>query len=290
MMNYLAKIQTGINYIEAHLDEEITLAQIAREASLSLWHFQRIFKALSNETVKSYIRSRRMAGALDMLNNSDSAILDIALIAGYETHESFTRAFKSAFDLTPNEYRKLGRKNLFLKKLEINADYLRHIHQHVSLRPEIHTQRPMSLVGLKTCFYGTGSEKNNISDKLPALWASFLPRLAEISHTIGGVCYGVVQQLADDDDELVYFAAIEVSEINDIPPGMDSIQIPASSYAVFRHQGDARLLDNTVNYIYSNWLLNSGQRHTSGPDLEIYDAAYIADSDLSVMHYAIPVS
>ncbi|NOX43783.1 MAG: helix-turn-helix domain-containing protein [Gammaproteobacteria bacterium] len=288
-MHYLKQVQIGIDYIETNLDFDITLSQVAKEAGLSQWHFQRIFKALTNETLKTYIRSRRLANSLDKLLTTNLKIIDIAVSAGYESQESFTRAFKATFNLTPNEYRKMGNKSLFLKKIEFDAEYLRHINQNISLTPEVYTQKIMHLVGLQTRFYGVDSEKNNIGEKLPDLWAGFLERISEIQNAVTGICYGVVRQIKDNTDELKYYAAIEVREIEFLPENMVSIDIPPSNYAKFTHRGDVKHTDNTVNYIYSSWLLNSGKRHTSGPDLEIYGPEYVPASEKSVMHYAIPI-
>lgn len=171
------------------------------------------FKGLANETLKTYIRSRRLANALDKLLLTKEKIIDIAMEAGFESQESFTRAFKSSFNVTPNEYRKLGNKGLFLKKLEFSAEYLEHINTSLSLVPEIYTQKSMRLVGLKTLFYGVDSEKNNIAERLPVLWAEFLARIGEIENTKKGICYGVVQQLKNSSDLLEYYAAIDVSSV-----------------------------------------------------------------------------
>lgn len=109
-MNYLKQVQRGIDYIEANLDFSIKPEQVANEAGISQWHFQRIFKGLTNETLKTYIRSRRLTNSLDKLLSTNTRIIDIALTAGFESQESFTRVFKSTFNMTPNEYRKLGNK------------------------------------------------------------------------------------------------------------------------------------------------------------------------------------
>jgi AraC family transcriptional regulator len=288
-LNYLHQIQMGIDYIEAHLDFDFTLGEVAKAAGISQWHFQRIFKALTNETLKTYIRSRRLAKALEKLLVTDARIIDIALEAGFDSQESFTRAFKKAFDMTPNEYRKLGEKSLFLKKVQFDSEYLQHINRNISLEPELYSQKKMLLVGLKTCFYSVDSEKNNIAEKLPPLWDAFLSRMNEIASVVSGMCYGVVQQTKEKTDQLEYYAAIEVSHLETLPEGMVSLEIPASTYAKFTHKGEARNLDNTVNYIYSSWLLRSGMRHTYGPDLEFYGPEFNPVSDTSVMHYAIPV-
>jgi len=288
-MNYLIEVQRGIDYIESNLDFDISLSQVSKSANLSQWHFQRIFKALTNETLKTYIRSRRLANALDKLLDKNQKIIDIAFSAGYESQESFTRAFKNTYALTPNQYRSLGNRNLFLKKLEFDQNYLEHIHNNITLEPIIYQQAAMTMVGLKTCFYSVDSEKNNIAEKLPPLWESFSNTESDIRHTIAGNAYGVIHQIQSDSALLDYYAAYEVKHAEKLAKGMALIEIPSSMYARFSHRGLATELDNTVNYIYASWLLSSGKKHTGGPDLEIYGPEYNPDSEESVIGYAIPI-
>jgi len=288
-MHYLTQVQKGIEYIEANLDEEISLHEVAKQAGISQWHFQRIFKALTNETLKTYIRSRRLSIAFEKLLTTDKKIIDISIAAGFESQESFTRAFKKAFDMTSNEARKVGNKNLFLNKVQFDAEYLRHININLSLTPEIVTQERMQLVGVKTEFYSVDSEKNNMADKLPLLWDEFVPRMEEIQHKVSGLACGVIQQTKEKTDLLEYYAAVEVSDINDLPEGMVSVEIPVSTYAKFTHKGNVASINNTVNYVYSSWLMQSDKRHTYGADLEIYGEEYIPDSDDSVVYYSIPI-
>src|SRR5687768_16480106 len=113
-MATLEQIQRGIDFIEAHLDEQIRLADVAATAGMSQWHFQRVFKALTHETLKTYIRSRRMAGALHGLLETDTRITEIALAAGFESQAAFTRPFQQAFGITPHRCRKLGQKQRFM--------------------------------------------------------------------------------------------------------------------------------------------------------------------------------
>lgn len=288
-MDYAKQIQRGIDYIEANLDFDIELAKVSKLAGISHWHFQRIFKAVTGETLKTYVRSRRLANSLDALLTTDAGILEISIRAGFESQEAFTRAFKRAFDLTPNAYRKLGDKSLFLKKVQFDTAYLRHINANVSLQPEIETQPPMTLVGLATQFYSVDSEKNNIGDQLPQLWERFVPRLGEIADTVPGVCYGLVQQVREDSALLQYHAAIEVTRVGELPADMVSVEVPGATYARFCHGGPAKSIDRTVNYIYSTWLAQSGRRHTYAADLEIYGRAFHPTAEDSVMYYAIPV-
>ncbi len=288
-MNYLAQVQKGIDFIETSLDFDITLAQVASEAGLSQWHFQRIFKALSNETLKTYIRSRRLANALNKLLTSDQKIINIAITAGFESQESFTRAFKKIFYMTPNEARKIGDKKLFLNKIEFSIEYLKHINKSISLTPEIYIQKKVLLVGVQTQFYSVDSEKNNIANKLPLLWDEFSPRIGEIKNRVPNIAYGVIRQTPDKTDLLEYYAVCEVTHLDVLPEGMVCVEIPESRYAKFTHKGNVKNMDNTVNYIYSSWLMQSGERHSYGADMEIYGSEYDPKSEDSVIYYAIPI-
>lgn len=289
-MDYQWQVQRGIDFIEEHLTEDIDLHDVSRVAGVSHWHFLRMFKALTNETLKSYIRSRRLADARKSLVTSDDGILTIAIAAGFESQEAFTRAFKRAFGVTPARYRRLGDEHLFLEKVRIDADYLEHINRGVSPEPELEEAPARTMVGMATHFYDTSSERNNIGDKLPSLWAGFMSRYDEVAQQGRRVAYGVIQQAAPGSEQLEYVAAAQVhGRNNSVPSGMVEVEIPSATYATFEHRGLPTEIDLTVSYIYSTWLMQSGMRHTYGPDIEVYDERYQPDSPSSVVLYAIPV-
>lgn len=288
-MNYLHQVKKALDYIEAHLDADISLARVAAAAGISQWHFARIFKALTNETLKSYIRARRLSNALAHLLSSEQRIIEIAMDAGFASQESFSRAFKKLFDVSPHEARRLGKKNMAVQKIKFDVDYLRHINAGISLQPNIYLQPEMLFVGMKTEFYSVDSEKNNIAEKLPPLWQEFLAHVGEIKHVVAGNMYGFIRQTPDNTDLLEYYTAVPVSEVEDLPPDMVSGRIAASTYAKFKHKGHFDSLNNSVNYIYSSWLFESGHRHNYGTDMEIYGADYRPDSADSVIYYAIPI-
>lgn len=288
MSFYLDRIQDGVDYVESRLDRPVRLADVARAAGMSQWHFQRLFRSMTGETLGTYIRARRLSGALERLRATDDRILDVALAAGFGSQEAFARAFKRAYGTTPRRFRAEGSGGRFLRKLELDAAYLRHLQRGVSLQPaEVHAPRRL-LVGLATQFYGIDSDKNNLGEKLPALWGALLPRLAEIPHRQGGVCYGVIVPTATD--RLDYFAAIEVGASGPVPPGMVTVEVPEATWARFEHLGTAADVDRTVSYAYGTWLPQSGHRHTGGPDLEVYGDAYHPTRADSRFHYCLPVA
>jgi len=191
--------------------------------------------------------------------------------------------------MTPSAYRKIAKRAMFLKKVQIDEEYIRHIQSGISLEPVLQFRPTMTLVGLHTKFYSVDSDKNNVAQKLPALWQSFLPRLQEIQNIVGSDCYGALYRVEENDELLNYFCGIAVSDTSSLPEGMQVLSVPESQYAHFVHQGEVAQLDSTVNYVYSNWLMKSGFKHNYGPDLEIYGANYDPNSSESIIHYAIPV-
>src|SRR5207253_4223259 len=87
-------------FIEEHLDEELSLDRLARVAHFSPYHFHRLFRALVGETVTEYVRRLRLESAAVALKTTDKTVLQVALDAGYGTHEAFTRAFRQMFGIS----------------------------------------------------------------------------------------------------------------------------------------------------------------------------------------------
>lgn len=98
-------IQKTLDYIEEHIGENIEIEELAKTANLSLFYYQRLFSRLVKKPVREYVKLRRLARASHVLKNKKNRILDIALEHGFGSHETFTRAFKEAFDITPEQYR-----------------------------------------------------------------------------------------------------------------------------------------------------------------------------------------
>lgn len=103
-------IQRTLNFIEQRLTDNLQLNSLAKHAGYSRFHFHRIFKKTIGKSVVDYIRERRMAQAATDLITTDKRVIDIALHYRFGSQESFTRAFRKVYDITPGHYRKLLRK------------------------------------------------------------------------------------------------------------------------------------------------------------------------------------
>lgn len=98
-------IQKSLNHIEEQVGEEIKIEELAEISALSLFYYQRLFTRLVKKPVREYIKLRRLARACDALRDKQNRILDVAMKYGFGSHETFTRAFKDAYAITPAQYR-----------------------------------------------------------------------------------------------------------------------------------------------------------------------------------------
>lgn len=104
-MDWISGIQKAVDYVEAHITEELDFCEIAKQAYSSSFHFQRIFSILCGFTLGDYIRMRRLSIAGSELASTDARILDIAVKYGYDTQESFSRAFRRFHGISPSQAR-----------------------------------------------------------------------------------------------------------------------------------------------------------------------------------------
>ena len=100
-MDWITGIQRALDYTEDHILDEVDYEQVAKEACSSVFHFQRMFTMLCGFTLGDYIRMRRLTIAAEELMRTNSKVIDIALRYGYDSPESFSRAFTRFHGLTP---------------------------------------------------------------------------------------------------------------------------------------------------------------------------------------------
>lgn len=115
-MEYRRRICLAMNFICNNLDQELTLDEIARSASFSMFHFHRIFKTVVGETVAEFTRRLRLETAANkLLLDRYGSITDIALACGFSSSQNFAKAFRNSFGMTPSAYRKSKNDHIFSK-------------------------------------------------------------------------------------------------------------------------------------------------------------------------------
>ena len=116
-------IQNTLEWVEKNLSGRIDVAELAAVAQLSPFYFQRLFSRFVGKPVMEYVKLRRLAHAADYLAANKSRILDVALDFGFGNHETFTRAFRDAYGITPEEYRGQPRQLSHFLKPDLSLGY-----------------------------------------------------------------------------------------------------------------------------------------------------------------------
>jgi AraC family transcriptional regulator len=104
--DYQERILRVLIHIQGHLDEPLDLEELSQVACFSSFHFHRIFAAMTGETIVDHVRRLRLERAAMELRSGARQVIQVALDAGYEAHEAFTRAFKAAYGVSPSKFRR----------------------------------------------------------------------------------------------------------------------------------------------------------------------------------------
>lgn len=277
-MDWIQGIQRAIDYVEAHLDEDIDYVQAAREAAASPFHFQRVFSVLCGCTLGDYIRQRRLSLAAAELRSTDARIVDIALKYGYETPESFSRAFTRFHGIRPSQARaggcvrsysrlsvKLilsGGTTMDYKIVKKDAFTLVCKRRHVN-KPQGDTATADISAFWREC----GEEK--LFEKLEK-YARF--------ENLGGVL-GVCFSSEMDSSGFPYGIGAEYNGVPlDEGADLELIELPTATYAVFPCRGpmpDA--FRSTYLRICSEFFPQGVYEYGAGTELEVYPSANTSD-------------
>jgi len=270
-MDALRAIQESVEFIESHLDELPQVPEIARKAGLSTAHFQRLFHALVGETVVGYARRRRLSRSVEALIETDQRVLDIALEAGFESQEAFTRAFAQQFGIPPGRFRARGERAPGLALPAITRERLETRRRLEGTAPRIVEQAACDYVGVQTRFLSLLSDDSESREVVPALWLDFLERRDEIT-AAGEDDYGLCfpSDIPERMDELVYLAGTRVTRLEEVPAGMAHRRVPATRYAVFEHPGAATSLPDTILYTLLDWLPSSAFEYGGGVEIDFH--------------------
>ena len=258
MQGWIEGFQESIDFIEQNLTEELDTADIAAKAALSPFYYQRIFGALCGMTVGEYIRARRMTLAAQELSREDVKVIDVAVKYGYESPDSFTKAFQKFHGITPSQAREAGAPLRSFAPLHIKIT----MEGGTMLDYRIVEKAPFTIVGTKRRFNSDTSYQ-----EIPKFWAEYMGQ--------GDKCpimgtFGVCVDMGDKDSD--YWIADLYKPWEDIPEGCDTYQIPGSLWAQFICKGALPDSLQSVNTrIWTEWLpALQGYELAGKYNLEVY--------------------
>ena len=175
MKGWIEGFQASIDYIEQHLPEELRIEEIAKKAALSPFYYQRIFGALCGMTVGEYIRARRMTAAAQELACSDRKVIDIALKYGYDSPDSFAKAFQRFHGITPAQARESGTQLRSFAPLHIKIS----LEGGSMLDYKIVEKAPFTVVGIKKRFSAETSYK-----EVPKFWGEWMSDMKGLERNV----------------------------------------------------------------------------------------------------------
>jgi len=269
-MDWTSSFINAIDYIETHLLDKIDNETVAKAVNISSFYFQKCFLVYTGYNVNEYIRFRKLYKAAVEIRSSDIKIIDVAFKYGYETPESFTKAFTRFHGYTPSQIRKgSGSIKLFLPlniKISIQGgdamDYI------------IEEEKELTFVGFKTTIKG---EEGYI--KCPQFWDEIQNKYfskindgSDISEAIKGYCIGSFALCVNNKDNSFNYYICGKYTRGNIPKGLEKVSFKQSLWAKFKCVGPLPGALQSVNSkIWNEWVPNNHEYELGfEADLEYY--------------------
>ena len=262
-MEWTDAIQSAISFIEQHITDDITAEDVANHLHISSFYFQKGFSMLCGYSVTEYIRNRRLALAGGALAATDMKIIDIAMKYGYDSPDSFTKAFTRFHGVSPAMVRKndVTIKTFAPLKLEIllKGGYL--------MNYKIIDKESFTVLGASKKF-----EYENCKQEIPMFWQEHYAK--GHGKYVGGM-FGINIDEQMGNDSFEYLIADLYNPNTEITEGFVTRTIPAFTWAVFSCDGPLPTALQDVNTkIFSEWLPALKEyEFAAGYCVEMYDAA-----------------
>lgn len=285
---YIYRINKVLDYIDSNMGDDLSLDVLSNVANFSRYHFHRIFSAIIGEPLSKYIQRIRLEkAALILVSNSKYPIGHIASICGFENQSSFSRAFQTHFGFSASELRK-DKSLLESKKCKTDSkqgkdsigpsDY-NGIVENTARKTYVPTVRPLS-IELKNC--------NEMAVAYIRIIGTFngdlevfqntllrLVRWAEIRDLIQFPETKILSLYHDnpditDDIKLRTSLCITVPEHTKVDGEIGKMVIPGGKYAVAHFIIGANEFKSAWDFIWGEWLLESGYQPDERPCFEVY--------------------
>ena len=280
-MDWITGIQRALDYTEEHLTDTVDYDEAAKQALSSVFHFQRMFGMLCGYSLGDYIRMRRLSLAADELYRTNVKVIDVAIKYGYDTPESFTRAFVRFHGITPSEARRGGNVKSFSRlsvKLILSGgntmDYRiekKEAFRLICKKKRIDQPQGETATADISAFWNQCAE-DGVMEAL-CKYGRF-----DNYQGILGVCFSA--EMADSGFPYGIGAEYNGAPVTDA--GLDIVDIPAHTYAVFACRG--RMPDafkSTYNQICTEFFPQSNYEYGNGVELEVYPSADTSADDYS---------
>jgi AraC family transcriptional regulator len=265
-MDSIKQLNLAMKYVEEHLTEEFHWEEVSRIACCSEYHFKRMFSFLSGMSLGEYVRRRRLTLAVTMLKTKKDKIIDIALSLGYESPDSFTKAFQNFHGITPSHVRK---SSVNVKAFPPMTFQLK-IQGGSEMNYRIVEKENFQIVGIKKRIT---LQYEGVNTQMDSMWASLnMEKIIELKQLSNEEPVGILSVSAnftdrtDEGTELdQYIGVATTSTSSDC---WEVLKVESGTWAVFTVIGPfPQELQKTWASIYGEWLPTSGYELTGGPEM-----------------------
>ncbi|MEM9634276.1 MAG: AraC family transcriptional regulator [Pseudomonadota bacterium] len=256
-IDYEDRLNRVLCYISEHLDEDLNLDQLADVACLSRYHWHRIFRAMTGETLADIVQRMRLNKAANALVEGNEPIRTIAEQVGYQNLASFSRAFKRMFGLSPNELRQKGER----VSGSVNSGQKGEPTYPVTIR-KVKEIRAAGVLHVGS-YRKLGGAFNKLGGLLMA--QSLMPHVDEL--------FVIYRDPPESKPVTELRAHVAVSIRNTFPTDLDGLEyfdIIEGRYAVLEHTGPYQTLGAAYEWLYGHWLPTCGLEPRDAPPLEVY--------------------
>ncbi len=260
---YRSRFRRVLEYIDSHLEDDLTIDRLSAVAAFSKYHFHRQFSELLGISVYKYVQLTRLKSASYQLAfRNQMSIVDIALASGYENHESFSRAFKKIIGQTPSEFRKCPQWNLWHLIYQPLRD-LRIVHMKPDNPPD--QVKVILFQETKVAALEHRGDPNLIGNSVRKFieWRKQNDLPPQISDTFN-ILYDNLSETPPESFRLDICASTERS-VADNSFGVVEKTISGGRCAVLRYIGDDANLSESITRLYSDWLPLSGEEPRDFP-------------------------
>ena len=255
-MNWVEVLNSAIDYIEDNLLEDIALSQIAGHVHISSAHLQRGFSALAGLTIGEYIRNRRLSLAGLELTRKDIKVVDAAVKYGYETSESFSKAFSRFHGIAPSAAKQHSTALKSYSRLTIKI-----VIEGGSVMDYRIEEKEAFEVVVKTKLIEV--EEGN-STQIPAFWDEYF------ASGLPDPTLGICGEVSADSKTFSYGIGDFKKGGQEIPAGFEVLQVPKNTWAVFTSKAGVENVQAMWRRIYSEWLPQAKYEILPAYDFELY--------------------
>ncbi|MCS5711297.1 GyrI-like domain-containing protein [Candidatus Berkiella aquae] len=261
-MNYELQLNKVIEFIGKHLDDKLTLAQLSDISCFSKYHFHRLFTAYTGLSLQQYIRWLRLKRAAhQLIIDKEISIINIAINAGFESHEAFTRAFKQSCGLSPSEFRHHASWHVW-EKPPYCLPKQGNLKMNVTIKNM--NARRLAIIEHRGNPQKIGSSVSQLITWAKAQAVSLKPKAGEAF----GFAYD--DPKTTPAAEFRFDLGITIPESLKLEGAVIEKRLPAGRYAVIQHKGSRDYISEVIYSLYREWLPHSGEELGDMPCLFCY--------------------